>query len=199
MVPSWGDVPTWVASVGTVAAFGAAFWQIRTERRHRIEADNHERRERHEAQARLISAMPGPVDEAPKPWYPEGRTGVDCVNSSAEPVYNIVVGIVFIQGAAPRTMEGIMTMERPGVPGMPITTLALMPPGRSRVWIAGTGWTRIMAGRPGVEVAFSDRARVHWIRRANGALDELDANPFEYFGRYGLSGPYDLQVPESRA
>jgi hypothetical protein len=51
MTLNWGDVPTWVASVGTVAAFGATFWalqvqrnEIKRERQERFEAETVARR-----------------------------------------------------------------------------------------------------------------------------------------------------------
>lgn len=51
---SWGDVPTWLAAVGTVGALIAAFIQISTERRLRHDRELKE-------QARLISAITGPA------------------------------------------------------------------------------------------------------------------------------------------
>ena len=35
----WGDVPTWVAAVGTVGTLASALWQIQTERERRIASD----------------------------------------------------------------------------------------------------------------------------------------------------------------
>jgi len=78
----------------------------------------------------------------------------------------------------------------------PVTTVSILPGGTHRVWIRGTGWTAAMGGRPGAEVAFTDRAGTSWIRRATGELEELDGEPFTYFTRYGLYGPYDLQTPQ---
>jgi hypothetical protein len=52
-----GNVPTWIAAVGTVGALWVAALQIRTERNHRIAQEANDRLERHQAQARLIAAM----------------------------------------------------------------------------------------------------------------------------------------------
>jgi hypothetical protein len=53
-----------------------------------------------------------------------------------------------------------------------------------------------MGGRFGAEVAFTDRAGSHWIRRATGKLEELPKEPLEYFEPSGLYGPYALVTPE---
>jgi hypothetical protein len=198
MALNYGDVPTWVASVGTVAAFGVALFQINTERTRRHETEQQDRYERHRAHATLISAMPGPTEPGSGDDQLSGRTGIDCMNASAEPVYNVVVGIVFTQGAAPHTTEEMMKLRLGGeeFESVPATTLSILPPGRCRAWVAGTGWTGVMGGRAGAEIAFTDRAGAHWIRRASGALDELPADPLTYFQQYNFFGPYELQTPE---
>ena len=53
-----------------------------------------------------------------------------------------------------------------------------------------------MGGRSAAEVAFTDRAGKHWIRRGTGQLEPLPEDPIDYFQRLGLYGPYDLQTPE---
>jgi hypothetical protein len=116
-------------------------------------------------QARPISAMPGPVEPGDTSKPLGGRSAIDCINASSEPAYNVVVGIVFIQGAAPRTTEDMMKLRLLDgeYQGVPTTTLSILPPGRSRAWIRGTHWTGIMAERAGAEIAFTDRAGVDWI------------------------------------
>jgi hypothetical protein len=123
------------------------------------------------------------------------RTGINLLNASDEPVYSPVVAIVFIQGAGPRTMEEQFELAKSGrFEGLgPLTTLSILPPGRSRVWIHGTGWARILSGRCGVDIAFTDHDGAHWIRRATGELEELPEGPFTYLA---LDGPHDLQIPE---
>ncbi len=195
---SLGDLPTWVASVGTVGAVWVALFQIRTERRRRHEREEQDRVERHRAQARLVSAVMGPEERVPDDDV-GGRTGVDLINASAEPVYSLVVGIVFVQGAGPGSIEGMLGLRKdedwPPRP-VPVTTASILPGGTYRVWIGGTGWSRILSGRSGAEVAFTDRAGSHWVRRAMGQLEELDQEPFAYFTQRGLFSPYELQTPE---
>jgi len=189
-----GDLPTWLAAIGTIAAVVTALWQVASERHIRQRAEDEARQDRRYAQARLVSSMPGPVNRSDTAWSASGTSSVDCINTSAEPVYNVVVGVVFLQGAGPRTMEDMLTSFGSAPP--PVTTLSLLAPGRWRAIIQGSGFTSILSGRPGTEVAFTDRAGVHWIRRASGALDSIDEDPLTYFGRFNLSGPYDFQTPE---
>jgi hypothetical protein len=84
-----GDLPTWLAALGTVGALAAALWQIRTERKRRLEREALEREERHQAQARLIAAVVGP-EEPHEEVAILGRTAVDLINGSAEPVYRLI-------------------------------------------------------------------------------------------------------------
>jgi hypothetical protein len=137
-----GDLPTWLASVGTVGALGAALWQISAERRRRHEREAQEREERHRAQARLIAAVMGPEERSDKAAI-LGRTGVDLINGSAEPVYRIVIAIVTAQGLEPETIESWLEIRNRDPlkrSSVPITTASILPSGLHRVWIRGTGW-----------------------------------------------------------
>lgn len=119
----WGDVATWVASVDTVAAVVVALVQVARERRARLTEEAQDRTDRHLAHARLISARTGraePVPEAQRVDYGDTeadanynyRTPVYIHNSSAEPIYEVVAGIVFIQGRGPRTLEGVLELRQ---------------------------------------------------------------------------------------
>ena len=185
-----------IASIGTVGALTVALIQIRTERQYRLKAAAEGTRERHEEQARLISAFVGAVEFAD--YGPDNEhTWVNLVNGSDEPVYRLVVAIVFIQGTAPDTTERWLDEWVKDHPerARPLTTLGILPPGRSRVSIQGR-WTGGLGGRSGAEIAFTDRAGSHWIRRATGKLEELPLEPLEYFKHWGLFGPHDLQTPD---
>jgi hypothetical protein len=197
----------WVAlaAIGTVGALGAALFQIGAERRRRHRQEEKDREERHSAQARLIAAMVGPK-ERPKDSDTSGlggRSAIDLVNGSEEPVYQLVVGIVCIQGTCPESLEKFLefqnqrnAQEAGSFATVPITTVSILPRGTFRVWIQGTGWSSVLSGRAGAEVAFTDRAGSHWIRRASGSLEELPKPPFDYFHDLGLYGPYELLTPE---
>ncbi len=187
----FGDVPAWLAWITTFGVLVVALVQIATERRSRHETEGKEAAERHLEQARLISAYVGPEDLSSQ------RTAVYLRNGSNEPAYTLVVGLVFIQGAGPSTIEKMLEwgQSNPSRP-IPVTTASILPAGSYRVWIDGIGWSGIMAGRLGADVAFTDRAENHWIRRALGNLVELDEDPLTYFVQWGFGGPYDLWTPE---
>jgi hypothetical protein len=78
----------------------------------------------------------------------------------------------------------------------PATTVSVLPPGRWRVWINRHDWSYFMQARAAAEIAFTDRAGVHWIRRTNGELAELPVGPLAYFQEHGLTAPYEFKTPE---
>lgn len=201
MSAHWGDVPTWVAAVGTVGTLAAALWQIRNERNRRLIADDQLRHERRLEQARLVAAYLGEKeipDVAPDQRTLEtGRTAIYIANNSSEPVYSVVVGLMFIQGAGPRSLEAMIQMNREQYSRQgPVTTVNDLPGGLYRVWIRRSSWDGILSGRSGVEIAFTDRAGAHWVRRAAGSLEELAESPLEHFRSAGLDAPYEFQIPE---
>jgi hypothetical protein len=94
-------------------------------------------------------------------------------------VHRLVVGIVFIQGAAPRTLEDWLKPElapvgNGGVRPATVTTVSILPSGHWQVWIYEAAFG-VMAGRIGAEVAFTDRAGRYWVRRATRPLDAARA------------------------
>ena len=96
----------------------------------------------------VIAAVLGPEERAPAPGLP-GRTGIDLINGSPEPVYRLVVAIVTIQGAGTAsTIEGWLEYRerererfRPDLAPAPLMTASILPSGRYRVWITGV-WGR---------------------------------------------------------
>jgi hypothetical protein len=125
------------------------------------------------------------------------RTACYLSNNSAEPVYSVVVGLVFVQGAGPRSLEDMLAVNRKQYNRRgPVTTVNILPGGLYRAWIDGTGWHRILSGRAGVDIGFTDKAGSHWIRRATGQIDELDKPPLEYLEEWDFHGPHDFQTAE---
>jgi len=191
----WIAIGTITAAVGTAGALFTALFQIKRERDYRRNLEKGEQTERYRAQARLISAIPGPV-KRPSTTYRHGRTGVDLLNVAEEPVFRVVVGVVLIQGTGPQTLEEMLEFAAHRQDGLrPATTLSLLPSGRYRVWILGGGWSGVLSGRSGAEIAFTDRGGAHWIRRASGQLQELPEDAITYFEKHGLHGPHDFQRP----
>jgi hypothetical protein len=194
---NFGDVPTWVAAIGTVGTLGAALLQIGSERSRRLSQEAADREERRRDQARLIAGWVGPIEQETEDSGP--HTWIILSNGSPEPVYGVYAAIVFIQGAAPHTGEEWHRLQEQGQESgeypqyRSTTTASILPPGRWRVRVPQAAWG-ITGGRIGAEVAFTDRASVHWVRRATGTLEELATRPFDHFD---LTGPYELQTPEA--
>jgi hypothetical protein len=128
-------------------------------------------------QAERVSAWPGPIAD-PQP--------VALLNYSDEPVYEALATFVFIDGSGPTRGEEVS----PELAARRVK-VGVIPPGRWRVCVTG-GWNGMYA-RLGLEVAFTDRTGAHWVRRADGRLEQLPQGAFDYFE---LSRPLDLARPE---
>jgi hypothetical protein len=173
-------IATAAAAAGTVAAFAAALLQIRTERKARHRQENELQQQARRAQAERISAWP--TSDSPGGWTP-----IALCNRSEEPVYRAVVSLVMIQGAGARTGKELVAAGNLKW----LETLTVIPPGEHSTTVQG-GWDGRMR-RPGVEVAFTDRAGVHWLRTADGSLAEIGDPPVEY---YGLVEPIGWSLPQ---
>lgn len=176
--PAAGIIATWVGGIGTTAAVAVAFWQSRREARK-------QRAERERAQAETVAAWIAPSKRNPLDVTQAGPTIVEAIrnsmdrgsvisfkNGSQVPIYDVVVLMVPVQGAAPRNGED-MGFENHGT----VRRFLVMPP--------GTYWTELksppagMHIRFGVEVAFRDAAGKAWVRRGNGTLESLNGeSPF---------------------
>ena len=176
---TYGDLATWVGSIGVVGTLYLALVQIRAEQRQR-RADQRAalQRERRQ-QAERISGWPGrDITET---------TTLVLLNRSDEPVYEVIATLVFVQGGGARCGEDYRSGNF-----RPLSVISVLPPGRWRVDVHGN-WHG-MNRRPGVEVAFIDRAGITWIRRATGALEEVEQPPIDH---YGLGRPQSMGMPES--
>lgn len=84
-VIQWGNLATWIASLGTVSAVTVALLQVYSERKVRRVQETTDRYEQHRAQARLISAWTGPSEAAPDVTIgTPPRTPIYLNNSSLE-------------------------------------------------------------------------------------------------------------------
>ena len=121
---------------------------------------------------------------------------IDLINGSAEPIYTLVAGLVFIQGAGPASLERWLERRQGGRRDpIPITTVSMLPAGDFRIRVPVTPGLGIPSGRLGAEIAFTDRNGTHWIRRAGGQLEELGQEPLRHFAELGFYGPHDLLTP----
>lgn len=169
-----GDGATWAGAIATTLLFIVGGVQINSERRARkAEARDRVKKSR-EQQAVRVSAWVGDVGSTAE---------AHLLNASDEPVYQVVVWLVFIQGAAPRRGEDVAT-HFPG-------TLSVLPPGR---WTTELRWPGGgMSLWPGIEVGFTDARGIHWIRRALGSVEETSETATEH---YRLDGPFNWTMPE---
>lgn len=170
---SWVDVTTAVGTAGAAVIAlglgGRAEWRA-------MRAEQAQRDQSKRDQAGRVSGWPQ--------GDREGKTLLALMNASVEPVYEVVVGMVLIQGGGARRLEEMndLTEYR--------RVLSVLPPGAWHVKVSG-GWGG-MGKRPGIEIAFNDRSGRHWIRRSNGTLDEIDSTPIDYLQ---LGRPQSLELP----
>lgn len=173
------DLAAWVGSIGIALTLVVTAWAVAREAFSR-------RRERIRGQAESVSA-----------WYAgrcdEGRDRLSITNSSMLPIYEVVVSLVFVQGAAPRTIEDWQQLAESNAEvrllefGAAFTALG---PGEWMVSIP-SGWGAMMA-RPGCEIGFTDASGRHWIRRGSGRLVRIRRSAIDH---YGLARPVDFQAP----
>ncbi len=118
-------------------------------------------------------------------------------NESDSAVTNVIVWLVAIQGAAwgsgEEAAKGLSIDDAEDVRATLLPeTLAILPPGRwavaKQVDVPGG-----MFLRWGLEVAFTDSAGRHWIRRAAGSLEAIKQDPATH---YGVGQPQDWQAPK---
>lgn len=173
------NLAAWVGSIGIALTLVVTAWAVAGEAFSR-------RRERVRRQAESIAA-----------WYggrgDEGRDRLSITNSSMLPIYEVVVSLVFVQGAAPRTIEEWKHLAESNSSvgtlhfGAAFTALG---PGEWLVAIP-SGWGAMMA-RPGCEIGFTDASGRHWIRRGSGQLVPIRRNSIDH---YGLTRPVDFEAP----
>lgn len=179
-VSGWTDaaqaIGSVIAALGTVGTLAVVIWQRHQER---AAARARDRR----AQAERVSG-----------WLLEDGehgTPLRLSNRSEEPIYRAVVSLVLVQGAGPRTGLELRGLDLAGYQRF----FSVIPPGVSRSSLAG-GWAG-MGRRPGLEIAFTDRAGVHWVRFADGSLTEVASSPPEYY-ELPMPLPWELPTTEDR-
>lgn len=101
-------------------------------------------------------------------------------NSSAEPVYELVAYLVWVQGAAPHTGEELQI--HPYADMREIRAIVqVLPPGNFQLALVGPS-NQPMQGQLGLEISFTDAAGHSWVRRVpSGDLQELNAHPVDHY------------------
>lgn len=101
-------------------------------------------------------------------------------NTSAEPVYELVAYLVWVQGAAPRTGEQLQMEPHTPIRGIR-AIVQVLPPGNYQLILEGPS-NQPMQGQLGLEIAFTDAAGRSWIRRVpSGELNELTVGPVKHY------------------
>jgi hypothetical protein len=158
---NWGDVATWVTGIATIALFVIAFIQIRTERQARIKRERDSESKAQREQAELISSWI--VLETDVVW-------VAILNQSPQPVYQMIVSI-FAIGQSGDHLRGEIPAGQ--------VCVGVVPPGQGYVGLLAP--YQGMFRRPGVEIAFRDKAGMNWIRKPWGELAEIGMDTLEYY------------------
>jgi hypothetical protein len=104
-------------------------------------------------------------------------------NASGVPVFRVVVWMVLMQGAGAQSGE---EAARDRADWLRPTVIGVLPPGRYAADL--TPFDPGMHRRPYVEIAFTDAAGRHWIRRSTGRLEEISKGAPEH---YGIDQPID--------
>jgi hypothetical protein len=168
---------TAAAGLGTVGTLGFLLYQLRDER-------NRRRASERVTQALQVSGWIG------SDWMHQSEVTetqrIELLNASGEPVYGPVVHLVFVQGGPETGRE----MDEQHQARFRQALLAI-PPGRYYVEVPAA--FHHMHRRHGVELAFTDRAGVHWLRTSDGRLEEIRRAPTDF---YGLPLPIDWASPE---
>jgi hypothetical protein len=186
-------VPAWLAGGGTLILAAATYLLVRRaddERKTRLAAEDRRTEQSRRAQAASISAwIGGPPSEREVAEFPFREMPITVLNRSDEPVYRVVVHMVFVQGAGPAIGEQWGSLGGGGV-GRARSVLTMVPPGFWATHAVPPDGAPAM--RLGAEVAFTDRDGVSWVRRSSGQLDEIDADALTH---YEIGAPIDLHDP----
>jgi hypothetical protein len=171
----WGDYPTWLAAIGTLAAVIVALYLAGQDSRRRS-------RQQRAHQAELITAWLTDVRGVHEHGKQQ-RCGIAILNGSQQLAYHVIATLVDVRGTA-----GYDFRERGGLnPYAFRAFVGELPPGRTDVQVDYPGVA--MHIRWVVELAFKDAAGVTWVREADGRLKSIAGEPEAYY--QGLHEPID--------
>jgi hypothetical protein len=197
--PVWGDVATWVTGLATVATLFFGIFQWFRLRAQSIAERAAKAEEERRAQARTVYAYLADTRSGPARALlvpPAVRVG----NMSNEPVYAVVVHLVYMDGDKPgsgeeteRNIRQILRTLSSVAPGVaeaaarPVPTqlravIQTLPHGNYELDL------QVQQDYPGVEISFTDAAGRYWVRRVTGELTEREADALDH---YGIDIPVD--------
>lgn len=196
----WGTPFDAFAAVGTV---GTLIWSVATA----VQLRRESLREKVQEQARRVAG-----------WLSAGKvdgmfTPIRLINNSNEPVTNVVVYLVWVQGERPVWVKD----PQPLGPMWPYGTgeaaehfyrfrvQRMLRENKHDMWhvgrirgcihtlVPGDYLLKLMGhvsqsgiepinGVEGIEIAFTDAAGKHWVRRADGTLSPLSRSPIDHYG-----------------
>lgn len=168
-----------VQVVCAIASLCLTVYVARRDTRHMNEEDERQKMAEKLAQPSSIAA-----------WLERDSTGESHIvirNDSDLPVYEVVATIVVTNGAGCSRGEDLDSSHQYK------KILDLIPPGLHSVTIDMGGFYG-MHRHPLVEIAFICAKGKSWVRRGDGALDELDVSPFNYY-KLGLPIDFDMVMP----
>lgn len=195
--PSLAGLAAIATTIALVIALGGLWLtrqQMASDKRDAEAEHRQEVADRKRAQAKQVSAWINLLGTF-KGMLTGLKSEITLNNSSGVPVYGVLAFMVLRQGAGPQTGEGIAQGDHGwagvGDDMMP-TPVDVLPPGAwvvERPVFSGAGMHHL----PGVEIAFTDAAGYHWIRRVDGRLEEISEPPIEH---YGIPQPVEWQEPK---
>jgi hypothetical protein len=160
---NFGDVPTWIAAIGTTGAFVVALVLLFQS----LKQSKKDSADRRKEQAKLMSAWSTGVSMT-KP-YP--TISFKLRNASEEPIYAISLrAAVGVRGTFIRHVGTLGPQQT--------ADLHIYPPAAPR------------GDNTNPDVAFTDTAGVQWLRKANGQLTETNVDEFMSFFKED-PGAYD--------
>lgn len=166
-VDRWGDYPTWLAAVGTIAAVIVALALAGREARHR-------KRESERNQAELITAWLIPDGDLTTSGLVLPVIGI--VNASQQLAYRVIASLVPVRGAIRDDFRE--SIGRPA--GAFRAFKGELPPGRTNLEVENPGGG--MHIRFAVELSFRDAAGRTWVRKADGQLVRIRTEPPDHYG-----------------
>jgi hypothetical protein len=158
----WNVIGIWFTGIATASAVMFAWYSGRIESQREILRQERE-------QAEDISTWVA-AEKRPLP--------VKLSNSSHDPVYNVIVSVVLVQGKGPQNGKETF-MQR---------SYNVLPPGDFLIHYDDypDGGTHT---KPGTEIAFTDKGGRHWLKDKNGKLRSLgNESPTHH---YGMKLPID--------